>query len=138
MSNTSSSKKRKNNKAKKRSSRPRSGRKRGAQPGNTNRLLHGAYARHISVEIGDDIDSMSQDHNQDELALARSRLIACLERQKSAPANQWIIYERANAQYLAAISRITHQNAVLGKNSKASLVTVLEMIRQVNGRQHVS
>lgn len=132
MSNKPSSKK-----PKKRSSRPRSGRKRGGQPGNTNRLLHGAYAGHISVEIEHDIDSMPQDQNQDELALARSRLIACLEKQKSAPADEWIIYERANAQYLAAISRITHQNAVLGKNRKASLVTVLEMIRQVNGKQHV-
>ncbi len=118
-------------------SRKPTGRKRGAQPGNTNHLLHGAYSRHISIETAEDLSSMPADQNQDELALARSRLVACLDRQKFAPSAQWLPYEHAVWQYLVAISKFIHNNAILGKNRKGALVTVLEMIRYVNERQHV-
>ncbi len=118
-------------------SRTPTGRPRGAPLGNTNHLVHGAYSRHISVDMEVDIGSMPEDQNQNELALARSRLVACLEKQKHAPPEEWLVYERAVSQYLLAISRFIHNNAVLGRDRKASLVTVLEMIRQTNEKQHV-
>ena len=112
-------------------------RPRGAPLGNRNNLKHGIYSRHISVQADDDILSMPDDQNRDELALARARLAACLDRQKKAPAEDWLNYEKAISQYLLAISKFVHNNAVLGKDRKSSLVTVLEMIRQLNERQHV-
>jgi hypothetical protein len=112
-------------------------RKRGAQPGNTNNLKHGIYSRHMSIQADDDIQAMPDDQNRDELALARARLVACLEKQASAPPDQWLIYERSIAQYLAAIAKFVHNNALLGKDRKATLVTVLEMIRQLNERENV-
>ncbi len=119
-------------------SRKPTGRRRGAPFGNTNRLLHGIYSRHISVDMEVDIGSMPQDQNEDELALARSRLVACLDKQKLASdQEEWLAFERAASQYLLAISRFTHNNAVLGKDRKSSLVTVLEMISQTNEKQHV-
>ncbi len=113
-------------------------RRRGAQPGNTNRLKHGIYSRHISVQVDQDIQDMSEDRNQDELALARTRLIACLDKQRDAPPEDWLFYERAISHYLMAIARFVNNNAVIGKDRKASLITVLEMIRQMNERQDVN
>lgn len=113
-------------------------RRRGAPPGNQNHLKHGIYSRHISVAADNEIQAMPQDQNQDELALARARLVACLEKQKDAPPEDWLIYERAISQYLLAIARFINNNAVIGKDHKTSLVTVLEMIRQLNEREDVT
>ncbi len=113
------------------------GRKRGGQPGNTNHLIHGAYSRHISLRIRHDLLSMPEDQNQDELALARSRLVACLEKQKAAPPSEWLFYEHAIQIYLHDISRFTHNNAILGRDHDTAFMTVIEMIRQTNTQQHV-
>jgi hypothetical protein len=107
-------------------------RRRGAQPGNTNNLRHGIYSQHISVQVGEQLQSMPPDQNYDELALARTRLAECMEKQKSAPPEDWLLYERAITHYLGVISRYVNQNAVLGKDRSASFVTVLEIIRQAN------
>ena len=93
-------------------------RKRGAQPGNTNNLKHGIYSRHISIQADDDIEAMPEDQNHAELAMARARLVACLDRQSSAPPEDWLTYEKAIAQYLLAISKFVHNNAVLGKDER--------------------
>jgi hypothetical protein len=114
------------------------GRPRGAPHGNQNNLRHGIYSRHISIQAEADVDSMPHDQNQDELALARARLVACLEKQKDAPPEDWLIYERAISHYLLAIATFIRNNAVLGRDQKTSAVTVLEMIRQVNERENVS
>lgn len=116
---------------------PVSPRRRGGQPGNTNNLKHGIYSRHMSIQADDDIQAMPDDQNRDELALARARLVACLEKQKHAPPEQWLFYERAVSQYLLAIAKFVHNNAILGKDRKGSLITVLEMIRQLNENQNV-
>ncbi len=113
------------------------GRKRGGQPGNTNRLVHGAYSRHISVEIEHGLDSMPEDQNNNELALARSRLLACMDKQQAASPGEWLSFEYAIQKYLHDISRLTHTNAILGKDRKSALITVMDMIRQVNDQQHV-
>ena len=118
-------------------SSPKPRRPRGAPRGNQNHLMHGIYSRHISVQAGDDIQAMPDDRNQDELALARARLVACLDKQKIAPREDWLFYERAISQYLLAIAKLVHNNAVLGQDRKTSLVTVLEMIRQLNERENV-
>jgi hypothetical protein len=112
-------------------------RRRGAPLGNQNSLKHGIYSRHISVEVDADVESMPPDRNNDELALARARLVACLQQQAGASPEDWLDYERAISHYLLAISRFIHNNAVLGKDRRSSLVTVLEMIRQVNDKDHV-
>jgi len=109
----------------------------GAPPGNTNRLTHGLYSRHISMEVEHDIDSMPIDQDHDELALARARLGALLERQRHAPPEDWLGFERAVWRYIATITSCTHKNAVLGRDRRTSFVTVLEMIRQVNQEQDV-
>ena len=80
---------------------------------------------------------MPEDRNQDELDLARSRLLACLDRQKVAPPQEWLAYEHAIQTYIHDISRLTHNNAILGRDRKTTLATVLEMIRQTNKQQHV-
>ncbi len=112
-------------------------RRRGAPPGNHNALKHGIYSRHMSVQVDDDIQSMPEDENRDELALARARLVECLEKQKAAPPEDWLYYEKAISQYLLAISKLVHNNAILGRDRKTSLVTVLEMIRQLNEKDNV-
>ena len=112
-------------------------RKVGAPVGNTNALKHGLYSRHISAQDETDLKSMSLDRNDQELALARVRLAQCIARQQDAPPEDWIRYEKAISHYIAIIVANTNKNALLGRDSHASFVTVLEMIRQVNAEQSI-
>jgi hypothetical protein len=113
------------------------GRKRGGQPGNHNRLKHGLYARLVSAQDDARLQGMSPDQNENELALARVRLKTCLEQQSRASPDVWLAYERAVAQYISLISALVHRNALLHHDDKTAFMTVLEMINQVNEEQGV-
>ncbi len=109
----------------------------GAPPGNANALKHGLYSQHISVKDEAELQTMSLERNDHELALARVRLKACIAKQLNAPPEEWIRYEKAISHYISIIVANTNKNALLGRDSRASFVTVLEMIRQVNEQQGV-
>ncbi len=109
----------------------------GGQPGNTNALRHGLYSRHISAQDHAELASMSLERNDQELALARVRLKECILKQQGAPPEDWIRYEKAISHYISIIVANTNKNALLGRDSQAAFVTVLEMIRQVNEEQGV-
>ena len=113
------------------------GRKRGGQPGNKNRLKHGIYSQHISIQDDEQVDAMPLDINNDELTFARIRLKDCILKQQAAPPEDWLSYEKAITSYLAKIVAMIHHNAVLGEDKKVAFMTVMEMIRQVNEEQHV-
>ena len=112
-------------------------RKRGGQPGNKNRLKHGIYSQHISIQDDAKADAMPLDLNNDELTFARIRLKDCILKKQSAPPEDWLDYEKAITAYLAKIVAMVHHNAVLGQDKKVAFMTVMEMIRQVNEEQHV-
>jgi len=112
-------------------------RTRGGQPGNSNRLTHGLYSQHISVKDDTALAEMSLERNENELALARVRLSECLARQAKAPPEEWLAYEKAISHYLSIIFGNTNKNALLGRDSRLTFVTVLEMIRQVNEHQGI-
>ncbi len=116
---------------------PLSPRRRGGQPGNTNRLKHGLYSNLISSEDEAELESMELDRNHSELKLARARLKACFEKQQTADPKDWLSYERAIAFYLRIIAMLTHRNATQRAEDKTAFMTVLEMIRQVNEEQGV-
>ncbi len=80
-------------------SHPFANRRRGGQPGNTNRLRHGLYSRHLASSSGS-VDPGFQ------LALARKRLLQLLERQSSASPRDWLSYERGILHYLQLIIRL--------------------------------
>ncbi len=109
----------------------------GAPLGNTNALKHGLYSQHISIQDDVELESMSFDQSQHELALARVRLKDCIARQQAAPAEDWHKYERSIGRYLSIIVNLTNKNALLGRDRKIAFVTVMEMIRQMNERQNV-
>ncbi len=109
----------------------------GAPAGNSNALKHGLYSRHISSQDAADLQSMSLERNDQELALARVRLKECILKQQTAPPEDWIKYEKAISHYIAIIVSNTNKNALLGRESRASFVTVLEMILQVNEEQDI-
>ncbi len=112
-------------------------RKPGAPKGNTNHLIHGLYSQHISAQDEAQLETMSLERNDQELALARVRLKECILKQQGAPPEDWIRYENAISHYISIIVANTNKNALLGRDSRASFVTVLEMIRQVNQEQDV-
>ena len=119
-------------------SREPTGRPRGGQPGNQNRLKHGLYAKQVSIEDSDLLESMSAELNVDELDLARIRLKSCLEKQLDAPPEDWLTYERAIAYYLRLIASLLNKNVSIKEhNGGSAFTTVMEMIRQVNEEQHV-
>lgn len=119
----------------------KTGRKRGAQPGNTNALKHGLYSEHISSLITpqDDhqLDSMPPDKNDSELALVRVLLKDLLTKLETASGQDWFKYQRAIEHYLDKIISMTHKNAILGRDGSTSLVSVMAMIRQTNEEQDV-
>jgi hypothetical protein len=111
------------------------GRPPGAPPNNRNRLLHGLYSHHMSIQVEQEVDAMPADRNTHELALARARLAFAMDRQHDAPPELELAWERVIAYNIRTIGMLTHRNAVLGRDSRTSFVTVLEMIRQTNEQQ---
>jgi hypothetical protein len=111
--------------------------RKGAPLGNTNRLTHGLYSRHLSVHLDHDVSAFPIDQSTDELALARSRLNDLLEKQRDAPPEAWLGFETAVWRYINTIIACTQKNAILGRDQRTSFVTVLEMIRQANEQQAV-
>ena len=118
-------------------SRKPTGRPRGGQPGNQNRLKHGLYSKQVSLEDSQMLNTMSADLIEHELTLARVRLKTCLDKQLSAPPEDWLTYERAIAHYLGLIASVIHKNASRKAHGGDAFQTVLEMIRQVNEEQGV-
>jgi hypothetical protein len=117
-------------------SRQPSGRQRGGQPGNKNRLKHGLYSKQVSQEDSAELESMSLDRTEHELALARVRLKTCIEKQLTAAPEDWLSYERAITHYLRLIASLIQKNAESDGPGDA-FMTVMEMIRQVNEEDHV-
>lgn len=115
----------------------RTGRPSGAPRGNHNRLIHGLYSHHISLQVEQDLAGMSPDRNLDEIALLRTRLHWALDMQARASAAQKLAWEHLISDYLYRIANLINRNAVLGRDSRSSFVTVLEMIRQMNEKQHI-
>lgn len=113
------------------------GRPPGAPPGNHNRLIHGLYSHHMSIQVSQEVDSMPADRNNDELAFVRARLAYALEQQLDAPPDLVVSWERVIAYNIRTICMLTHRNAVFGRDSRTSFVTVLDMIRQANEQQKV-
>ncbi len=95
-------------------------RHRGGQPGNQNRLKHGLYSKQVSMEDREQLDTMSVDLTRNELALARVRLMTCLEKQLSASPEDWLGYEKAAAYYLNVIVSLIHRNARDNRRAAAS------------------
>ena len=86
------------------------GRRRGGQPGNHNRLKHGLYAETVPDRHLIRLHRLGLDRSELPLALARARLKSLLVAQQSAPAKEFLTYERAIQFYLAHISRLLHRN----------------------------
>ena len=115
------------------SRQPKASRRPGGQPGNQNHLIHGIYAKQLSSEDNDLLESMPADLTEHELALARVRLKTCLEKQLNSAPEDWLTYERAIAYYLRLIASLVQRNAAIKANSSGdAFITVMEMIRQVN------
>jgi hypothetical protein len=115
----------------------RTGRPVGAPLNNHNALVHGLYSRHMSIQVQRDVDAMPADRNGDELAFARARLGFALDQQRDAPPERVLSWERVIAYNLRTICMLTYRNAVFGRDSRTSFITVLEMIRQTNEQQEV-
>ena len=78
-------------------------RRRGGQPGNTNRLVHGLYSRRLPRELTAPASPRTGDDPQFELVMARVHLVQLLTAQKKAPKRQWLSYERAVIDCLGLI-----------------------------------
>ena len=84
-------------------SRTPTGRRKGGQPGNTNRLKHGLYSRRLTPDF-DQLDPRFQ------LTLARKRLAQLLRQQESASPHDYLSYERGILHYLSLISNLWQQS----------------------------
>ena len=94
-----------------------SGRRRGGQPGNTNRLVHGLYSTRIPRKIHRSLENPRTTSEPDfEIALARVRLVQLMRAQQAAPAREYLTYERAVINYLDLIFSLTEAAARRRRN----------------------
>lgn len=94
-------------------SRTPTGRRRGGQPGNHNRLKHGLYARQLPVQHVFRLEALGLNRNELQLALARARLKSLLEKQAAADPREFLSYERAILHYLDYITTLLERNQAL-------------------------
>jgi hypothetical protein len=78
-------------------------RRRGGQPGNTNRLIHGRYSSRLPRDLTAAPNPRTSVDPEFELAMARVHLVQLLIAQKAAPKRQWLSYERAVIDCLGLI-----------------------------------
>ena len=81
------------------------GRRKGGQPGNTNRLKHGLYSRRIAEPLTDPDGSIR-------IALIRRRLLALFRKQDGASLREWLSLERGIAHYVSLILAISREMAL--------------------------
>jgi hypothetical protein len=90
-----------------------SGRRRGGQPGNHNRLKHGLYARQLSITHTLRLERLGLNRNELGIALARARIKMLLTKQAAASPREFLTYERAIKHYLDLIARLIQRNSDL-------------------------
>ena len=93
------------------------GRRRGGQPGNHNRLKHGLYARKLPIPQHIRLETLGLNREHLTIALARARLDQLLTAQAAAPASDFLSYERAVQFYIYFITRLIHRNAQLSRDT---------------------
>jgi hypothetical protein len=81
-------------------------RRRGAQPGNRNRLKHGLYSRRLGLQDRALLETAGSDNPDFELTLARLRLRELVMRQRKSSLRDAISYERAIIHYLNLIAAL--------------------------------
>lgn len=72
-----------------------SARRRGGQPGNTNRLVHGRYSHRLPRTLTWPANPRSGFDPEFEIALMRVHVSQLIERQSAAPPEHYLAYERA-------------------------------------------
>lgn len=113
----------------------------GAKKGNTNALKHGIFAKRIKVVADiEQLDSMSNDSNEAELAHARAMLADASDRRnKQGITNvnrlQW---DYACRHWSEVIDGMIFRNAHKGETELMIFTTLLEAVRASNDKQHVS
>lgn len=78
-------------------------RRRGGQPGNTNRLVHGLYSRRLPRTLTWPASPRTGFDPEFEIALMRVHVSQLIERQQAAPPEHYLAYERA---IFAGVGRI--------------------------------
>ncbi len=100
-------------------------RRRGGQPGNSNRLRHGLYSRRLFPDAKDP-SSKGAPSLRFQRDLARRRLVQLLAQQERASLRDWLSYERGILHYLKLIIAL----------SQAANYDV-DLLRQVSPRADV-
>ena len=111
--------------------RPATGRRRGGQPGNTNRLVHGLYSRRLPPDLRPNLNPRTQMDPEFEIALARVRLVRLIRAQQSASPRQWLSYERAILAYLRRIGSLMAAG-LKRRRLQPDLIRLLAAIRGFN------
>jgi hypothetical protein len=104
------------------------GRRRGGQPGNHNRLTHGLYAKQPDIRSTLRLERLGLNRNELTIALARVRLNELLEKQAAADPKEFLTYERAILHYLGLITRLVQRNQDLRLRTGTSSESVRELL----------
>lgn len=110
------------------------GRKRGAQPGNNNRLTHGFYSRKFkSGEIADLEVLASSDKLQDEIVLLKVviRRVWELASEKEGDLDSWIAALNVLSQAMTRQAGLLRVQSLMGDGNSEVTQAISEAIRQV-------
>ncbi len=109
-----------------------SGRHRGGQPGNHNRLTHGLYAKKLPLEQELRLEALGLNRHHLTIPLARTRLNRLLTKQAASSDRDFLTYECAIMYYINLIARLIHRNKRLRARTgipSADLVAVVDKLR---------
>ena len=110
-----------------------------AKKGNKNALKHGIFAKRIAV-VADikELDSMSNDSNEAELALARAMLADALDKRKSASGDDLRLkWDYACRHWSEVVDTMIYRNLNKGETELMIFTTLIEAVRAANDKQRV-
>ena len=106
--------------------------------GNRNAVKHGIYSKHITQVDSDQLETMKQDSNTDELALARSRLADAINRRDTAQDEDMRLkWDYAARHWTEIIDGMIARNIQKGETETTIFQSLLDAVRTANDKQHV-
>lgn len=118
---------------------PKNNRKKGAQKGNKNALKHGIFASRIKIIANiEELDTMSNDSNEAELALARVMLADALDkRADAADSKEKLQWDYACRHWTEVIDGMIFRNINKSETEVMIFTSLIDAVRAANDKQGV-
>jgi hypothetical protein len=118
--------------------KPKSDRKKGAQPGNTNAIKNSIYSRFTAVVDSDELAAMPRNNWNHELDLIRSQIVDRLGKRESALDEELSIkYDTGARHYIQMTIDALIQNSNRRLSEKMQFTSLMDSMLAQNDKQNV-